>query len=169
MAKFTIEKKVQAVREYLAGHESIKQVAKRHKVSIQVLHHWIKRHRHHGEDGLRKRYTNYTPEYKMDVLNFMNDTGASPTEAAAVFDIPSKSTVANWKRALNQIGPDALIPKKKGRPPMKEKPKKPILPKESNETLQEEVERLRMENAYLKKLNALVKEKERSQRNSKSK
>ncbi|TWT02952.1 transposase [Planomicrobium sp. CPCC 101079] len=52
---------------------------------------------------------------------------------------------------------------------MKEKPKKPVPSMESNETLQEEVERLRMENAYLKKLNALVKEKERSQRNSKLK
>ena len=167
MAKFTIERKIRAVQEYLAGHESIKQVAKRHTVNRQVLHHWIERYRHHGEDGLRKRYTNYTPEYKMDVLTYMNDTGASPSEAAAVFDIPSKTTVANWKEALDQIGIDALLPKKKGCPSMKEKPKKPVPPKESNETLQEEVERLRMENAYLKKLNTLVKENERSQRNSK--
>ena len=35
--------------------------------------------------------------------------------------------------------------------------------------LQEEVERLRMENAYLKKLNALVKEKEALQHNLKRK
>lgn len=169
MAKFTIQRKTQAVREYLAAHESIKQVTKRYTVNKQVLHHWIERYRHHGEDGLRKRYTNYTPEYKMDVLNFRNDTGASPSEAAAVFDIPSKTPVANWKEAFDQIGLDALIPKKKGRPSMKEKPKKTILPIESSETLQEEDERLRMENTYLKKLNALVKEKERSQRNSKPK
>lgn len=32
-----------------------------------------------------------TPEFKLDVLNFMNVPGASPYEAVAVFNIPSKS------------------------------------------------------------------------------
>ncbi|MDS8854861.1 IS3 family transposase, partial [Streptococcus pneumoniae] len=85
-------------------------------------------------------------------------TGASFCETAAVFNIPSKTTIMKWKKVGDRNGVDALIPKKKGRPAMKEKPKKTALPKESNETLEEEVERLRMENAYLKKLKALVKE-----------
>jgi len=169
MAKFTVETKIKAVREYLAGHESKKEIARRYGVNQKGLRQWIELYRHHGEDGLRKRYTNYTAEFKLDVLNFMNDTGASSLEAAAVFNIPSRTTVVNWKEAVDRSGMEALIPTKKGRPSMKEKPKKPVPSKESNETLQEEVERLRMENAYLKKLNALVKEKERSQRNSKLK
>lgn len=169
MAKFTVEDKIEAVREYLDGLETKKDIAKRYGVDAKGLQQWIDLYRHHGEDGLRKRYTNYTAEFKMDVLTFMNDTGASPYEAAAVFNIPTRSTVVKWKETAERSGIDALIPKKKGRPSMNEKPKKPAPSKQPNESLQEEVERLRMENAYLKKLNALVKEKERSQRNSKPK
>lgn len=169
MAKFSVEDKLRAVRKYIEGHDSKKGIAKRFGLHPSVLKQWIDLYRIHGKEGLRKRYTNYTAEFKLDVLNFMNDTGASPYEAAAVFDIPSKTTVANWREALDRIGIDALILKKKGRPDMKKKSQKPVQAKQSNESLQEEVKRLRMENAYLKKLNALVKEKEASQRNSKRK
>ena len=169
MGKFTVDEKLNAVRDYLAGDDSKKGVAKRYGVASSVLKQWIELYQNHGEEGLKKRYTNYSAEFKLDVLNFMNDTGASPYEAAAVYNIPSRGTVNKWKKAVDAGGMDALIPKKKGRPAMKEKPKKNEPPKQSNETLQEEVERLRMENAYLKKLNALVKEKEQSQRNSKPK
>lgn len=169
MAKFSVEDKLRAVREYVEGHDSKKGIARRFGLHPSVLKQWIDLYQNHGKEGLRKRYTNYTAEFKLDVLNFMNDTGASPYEAAAVFNIPSRATVNKWRNTVDAGKMDALIPKKKGRPSMKEKPKKPLPPQESNETLQEEVERLRMENAYLKKLNALVKEKEASQRNSKRK
>ena len=99
----------------------------------------------------------------------MNNTGASPYEAAAVYNIPSQFTVNKWKKAVDEGGMDALIPKKKGRPSMKKKQEKPTNTPKPKESLQEEIERLCMDNAYLKKLNALVKEKERSHRNSKPK
>lgn len=169
MAKFTVETKIRAIKEYLAGHESKKEVARRYGVDRKGLLQWIKLYQHHGEDGLQKRYTNYTAEFKLDVLNFMNDTGASSLETAAVFNIPARTTVGKWKAAFDQSGMEALIPIKKGRPPMKKKQVKPTNTVKPKESLQEEVERLRMENAYLKKLNALVKEKEQSQRNSKLK
>lgn len=47
--------------------------------------------------------------------------------------------------------------------------KKNDLTNETNETLIQEVERLRMENAYLKKLNALVQEQKKLQQKSKRK
>ncbi|WKA59267.1 IS3 family transposase [Planococcus shenhongbingii] len=155
MAKFSVEEKLRAVREYADGHDSKKGIARRYGVDRSVLKQWIERYQNHGEAGLRKRYTNYTPEFKLDVLNFMNDTGASPYEAAAVYNIPSRDTVNKWKKAVDEGGLDALVPQKKGRPTMNEKPKKPVPPKESNETLQEEVERLRLENAYFKKVECL--------------
>lgn len=169
MAKFSAEDKLKAVLAYEAGHDSMTCLAKRYGVNHRVLKQWIGRYQLHGEAGLRKRYTNYTVEFKLDVLNFMNDTGASSYEAAAVYNIPSRHTVSKWQKAVDEGGMDALIPTEKGRPAMNEKPKKSAPQKKPNESLQEEVERLRMENAYLKKLNALVKEKEASQRNSKRK
>lgn len=169
MAKFTVEEKIVAVQEYLNGQDSISGVAREFGIDRKLFHQWIELYRNHGQEGLRKRYTNYSAEFKLDVLNFMNDTGASPYEAAAIYNIPSRITVYTWKKAVDEGGKDALIPKKKGRPPMKKKPEKPTTTTKPKESLQEEVERLRMENAYLKKLNALVKEKEQSQRNSKPK
>ncbi|TWT27587.1 IS3 family transposase [Planomicrobium sp. CPCC 101110] len=155
MAKFTVEDKIRAARAYLAGQESKEELAKRYGVNARGLQQWVELYRHHGEDGLRKRYTNYTAEFKLDVLNFMKDTGASSLEAAAVFNIPSRTTVGKWKKAMDQSGTEALIPMKKGRPPMKNKPKKPTNPVMPKESLQEEVERLRMENAYFKKVECL--------------
>ena len=90
-------------------------------------------------------------------------------ETAAVFNIPAPSTVYQWLRKLGNGGLDALNPKKKGRPSMKndnqknkKKPETTKTVKGSIKSLQAENERLRMENAYLKKLNALVQNKKKS-------
>ena len=64
MATFTIESKIRTVQEYFMGHESIKEVAKRHSLNHQGLHLWIKLCRHYGEEGLRKRSTNYIVDTK---------------------------------------------------------------------------------------------------------
>ena len=68
---------------------------------------------------------------------------------------------------------DSLILKKKGRPKLKKdnqkETKNQIFEGGSLEALQAENERLRMENAYLKKLNALVQEKETLKRKTRRK
>ena len=79
----------------------------------------------------------------------------------------------NGKSAYETEGLDALQSKKKGRPSMKNKNSKTTknqVPSEGSiEALQAENERLRMENAYLKKLNALVQNKEKSPNKTKHK
>ena len=37
MAKFTVENKIRAAQEYLAGHDSQKEIAKRYGVNRKVL------------------------------------------------------------------------------------------------------------------------------------
>jgi transposase len=95
----------------------------------------------------------------MDVLNFMSESGTSLLDTAAIYNISAPTTILQWKRILEEHGVDALQPKEKGRPSMK-KEKKPTLAADSVEALQAEIDRLRMENAYLKKLNTLVQSKE---------
>jgi len=105
----------------------------------------------------------------MDVLNYLERTGASMIETAAVFNIPSHSTVRKWKQLFETGGIDALHPKEKGRPSMKKKVNQNQPAEGSEEALRVELERLRMENAYLKKLQALIQEKEKLQTKTKRK
>lgn len=105
----------------------------------------------------------------MDVLNFMNESGTSLLETAAIYNIPAPTTILQLKRVLEEQGEDALKPKKKGRPSMKKETKELPPIEDSVEALKAEIERLRMENAYLKKLNALVQNKEKLQSKTKRK
>jgi transposase len=165
MSKFSPEEKTQAVRQYLNGNEGGKTIAKSIGVHPSMLHQWIKQYEMFGENAFEKRYTTYPAQFKLDVLNYMNEHGTSIRETAAIFNIPSYETLRKWKVAYETKGFDALQSKKKGRQSMKNEnktPKKQAPAEESIEALQTELERLRMENAYLKKLNALVQNKGKS-------
>ena len=92
-------------------------------------------------------------EYKLDVLNYMNENGTSPNETAVIFNISSPALIRKWRTQLRTKGIDALASKKKGRLSMTKNPKsiQNQTPAEGSvEELQAELERLRMENAYLK-------------------
>lgn len=168
MAKFSVEDKLHAVQAYLSGKESYQEIGTRIGIDRKSIVKWVALYKTHGMDGLIKRYTEYTPAFKMDVLNFMSQSGTSLLDTAAIYNIPAPSTISQWKRVLEEKGVDALTKIKKGRPSMKNE-KKPSPPEGSTEALQAEIERLRMENAYLKKLNALVQSKEKSRNKTKRK
>jgi transposase len=169
MAKFNFEDKLWAVKEYENGKLSHRDIAKKLGTVHKTIETWVNLYQVHGEDSLRKRYTNYSAAFKMEVLKYMDDNWASLNETAAKFNIPTPFTITTWRRAVETEGVEALIPKKKGRPSMTKERKKNKTIDQMNESLIQEVERLRMENAYLKKLNALVQEKEKLPRNSKRK
>lgn len=84
-----------------------------------VLQNWIKQYQFNGEKAFEKRYTSYTTQYKLDVLNYMNENGTSIRETAAIFNIPGTSTIAQWKRNLETQGIDGLQPRKRGVLPRK--------------------------------------------------
>lgn len=49
-------------------------------------------------------------------MNYMRETGTSHRKTAAIFNIPSPSTVLKWEKAFKENGIDALKSKKRGRP-----------------------------------------------------
>lgn len=169
MTKHSLETKLKAIYAYLEGTESIMQTAQKYGVSKTLLHKWVVQFREQGLEAFQTTYTNYSFEFKMDVIHYMNDTGASYLEAATKFHVPSPQTVWKWKHLVDTEGIDALQPKEKGRPIMNKKSKKNQPVEGSEEALRAENERLRMENAYLKKLHALIQEKEQSQNRTKRK
>lgn len=170
MSKYTLENKINIILCYKKEGTSQIECAKRIGVTKAQFQYWIRLYDLHGEEGLQSAYTNYTLEFKLDVLNFMAQSGMSLMDTAAKFKIPSFSMLHQWKKKFELGGLDALEPKKKGRPSMKKvKSKKQVPAEGSVEALQVELERLRMENAYLKKLNALVQNKEKSPNKTKHK
>ena len=103
----------------------------------------------------------YTGEFKQMVVETMMREKLSYCEAARQFEIPCNKRVASWERIYLTEGPEGLYIERRGRG---SKGRVQQLPKEVEEDLLKEVQRLRAENAYLKKLQALVLERERHQK-----
>jgi|SRR5690554_1285711 len=103
------------------------------------------------------------------VLNYISENRTSIRETAAIFNIPTHSLIIRWRKEFETKGIDDLTPKKKERPLLKKETNKPTPAEGSVEALHAEVKRLKMENAYLKKLNALVQNKEKLQNKMKRK
>jgi transposase len=179
MAKFNVEDKIAAAQRYLNGNDSYQKIGASIGAHSSLIKTWVKQYEINGVEAFLKSYTIFTTEFKLDVLKYMNDYGTSPNETAAIFKIADPSTIRKWSRQFEEHGIDALKSKKKGRPSMKketvktetQKPKanQPIPGEESMEVLQSKIERLEMEIAYLKKLNALVQMQEKLQTKSKRK
>ena len=106
----------------------------------------------------------YTLEFKIKVVETMHREKLSYRETARQFDISNHSRVASWERIYLEEGKEGFYIERRGRKSTC-RPKK--LKKEVEEDLISEVQRLRTENAYLKKLNALVSERVRQEKNHK--
>ena len=94
------------------------------------------------------------------VVEAMQEEKLSYRETARLYDISSKERVKDWERIYLTEGPEAFAIERRGRGSTG-RPRK--LPKEVEEDLLAEVQRLRAENEYLKNLQALVMEDERRQ------
>ncbi|WP_144561756.1 helix-turn-helix domain-containing protein, partial [Bacillus mycoides] len=116
MAKFSLEVKLEAIQDYLEGKESYRSIGNRIGTHHKSIMKWVGLYKKYGIEGLRSRYTNYSVQFKMDVLNFMNETGTSLLETAVIYNIPDPSTILQWKKTLEKQGIDALYSKKRGRP-----------------------------------------------------
>jgi transposase len=170
MTKFTRDQKLGAVIRYQNTNDSVEEIAKDIGSASSIVLNWIKQFEYHGLSAFEKSYTSYTAQFKMDVLNYMKENSVSSNEAAVIFNISSPGMIRNWRIQLETSGFDALFSKKKGRPSMNKKSNKQskkVQPEGSTEALQARIKQLEMENEYLKKLNALVRAKEKSPRKTK--
>lgn len=103
----------------------------------------------------------YTPEFKKQVVEAVIEDGLSYKEAARIYKVQGHDRIQSWERIYLEEGAEGLAIERRGRS-SKGRPKK--LPKEVEEDLLAEVQRLRAENDYLKNLQALVLKNERRQR-----
>lgn len=149
MTKYDEKFKLAVVQQYLGGTAGFKVIAREHGLAHAMVRRWVSSFRTLGINGLRKKFSRYSAEFKLSVLQHMWDNDLSYGQAAVQFDI------------RNPNGLEALQPGRRGRsrqmpaPPIKtEAP--PEDAHRSREELLAEVKQLRMEVAYLKKLRALV-------------
>lgn len=163
--QYSLELKQKVVFEYLEGNIGFKNLADKYYISSKAdVQKWVAQYRENGVAGLCMKHGTYTGDFKVSVVEYMYSTNASIRDTAAHFGVPSPRSVIMWEQIYREQGKEALYVENRGKA-SKMGTKHPRKNKENidkNESLLEEVKRLRMENEYLKKLNALIQEREES-------
>lgn len=169
MSKYDEQFKLSVVQSYEPGRQGFKSVAQRYDLDYATVRRWVAAYQQHGVSGLRKKFSHYSAEFKLSVLRRMQHEELSARQALALFNIRGGTgVIADWQRRYHEQGLAGLQPNSRGRPkkmpaPESPKPADPLPDdKRSREDLMEEVQSLRAEVAYLKKLRALLQAKEQA-------
>lgn len=166
MKKYTFEFKLKVVNEYLAGYPTFDSLAEKHGMTSPAnVQTWVRLYSQYGKKGLKEpdKQSVFPVQMKLDVLRYRERNGLSYQKTADAFGIRFGSTVRDWHKTVQTEGVEALM-ETKGRTPMAEIERR----KKENEKLKKqklkdfdakrfaELERenelLRLELAYLKKL-----------------
>ncbi|WP_029102009.1 helix-turn-helix domain-containing protein [Moraxella caprae] len=178
MAKYTTDFKLSVIAYYLNGH-GYKQTAKQFNLSTDsMIKQWVKLYQAHGIDGIQRRSTKavYDTDFKLNAIKQIQN-GKSLTKLAIELNLPTPSLLSNWLKSYQTFGIMGLTPKPKGRKAMSNKhnanqnkltnkttskPSWQAKPdnEKSVDDLLAELAYLRAENDYLKKLDALIRQKE---------
>ena len=168
MAKYSYEFKKKIVDAYLrgeGGYKYLSSVYGPHKENIQK---WVNNYQSFGDEGLMRsrQQAKYSFEKKLSVVEFYLSNEVSYQELAIQEGISNPSMIAAWVNRFRISGPDALRPHKKGRKKALDKRQKNINVQPCEETvvdtsiehvkeLEDELLKLRIENAFLKELRRL--------------
>ena len=88
----------------------------------------------------------YTPEFKKLVIETMQEEKLSYSETCRRFEVNSRDQIKSWERIYLEEGPEGFAVERRGRSSKGRPPKQ--LPKQVEENLLAEVQRLRAENDY---------------------
>lgn len=157
MTKYDESFKLRSVRRYLSGSEGYQGVASACGIEVSMLRRWVASYQLHGRKGLCKQHKRYTAQFKIEVLQRIEQDGLSDRQAVAIYNLRSAGIIGQWRRQYDEGGTGALEPRRRGRPAMPHKHPPELAPKDmTEEQLREEVAYLRAELDYLKKLDALI-------------
>ena len=182
MAKYSYEFKKQIVMEYLEGHGGYNSLTAKYKLGTNSqLRRWVAAYNQFGDDGLKRsrQQDKYSFEKKLSVVELYLTSEISYQDLAIQEGITNPSMITNWVNRFRVAGPDALRPRKKGRKKTLDKPKKDIKTQvqedrtvdtsaEHVKELEDELLKLRIENAFLKELRRLRLEDEAKMRERRS-
>jgi transposase len=166
--KYSFKQKLASVRAVLEDNRSTGCVARGIGSDKKTLQRWLKLYQQHGAAGLKLRQGSYTGAFKLEVIQHMFRNQLTISHVAAIFGVPNDSTVGRWLILYEKQGAAGLLEvkhrgRKKSMKPgkiTKSKDKASSPEEQQLAALQAEIEYLRAENAFLKKLKALIEEEE---------
>jgi len=165
--KYSIKQKQSVVQSILSGEYSIKGAARQLGCDKSAVQRWLEQYKQDGVKGLKFRNGHYSDQLRLQVVRYYLKKGLSLNQTAGHFKIPNASVICKWLKAYQRFGIDGLANKRRGRKKsiMTKKPGKkedtaadPAAQKLAE--MQKELDYLRAENAFLKKLSALVQQEE---------
>jgi transposase len=165
--KYDYTFKLECVELVLKKHYSSVYVSKLKGPNDSSIRKWVSIYKSYGKVGLLPRVNqSYSINFKLKVLKAIEKEFLSLEETRLKFNIPTDSIIVKWKKDFANFGVEGLEPKPKGRPKsmnnIKRKKRKSDKPLTREEELLLENERLRCENDYLKKLQALIQAEEKA-------
>ena len=164
----SLEEKLCAIGFVFQG-ESVRSVSRRFHLGHHILYEWLESYKLRGIEGLkphgnRKKLLPY--EEKCKIVREYKESNLTLYQLSVKYDI-SNSTISVWVKLVERKGYEALESHKSrlsktGKRMVKRLPKEEY--EKENERLRKENERLRLENLLLKKVRALVEEREAQNR-----
>lgn len=159
MFKYSFQEKLEAVLRVIDDGMSLNESACILGANKSCVKVWVDMYNQHGIEGLHSKKHTYTGEFKVSVVEYMHTNHLSIRQTAVLFGIPTHNVLSKWERIYYEEGPQGLCQENRGRKTkMSSDNSKNKIDKKTEEDLIAEVQRLRMENDYLKKLQALVQE-----------
>ena len=169
MAKYSFEFKKKVTNAYLAREGGRSYIAKKFGIpNSQMVIQWVNNYKAYGDDGLLRSRKNekYSFEFKLRIVELYLSSEVSYQELAIQEGIHNPTLICKWVNEFQIAGVDALRPHKKGRKRTlnisnkdgKEKTTETTIVNTSAKHVQEledELLKLRIENAFLKELRRL--------------
>ncbi|MGN6618841.1 MAG: IS3 family transposase [Ilyomonas sp.] len=162
--RYSKDVKTAAVLDYLSGNYSMNEVVRKYEMSSRsLLKQWIRNYNDHRELKEMKRMNNSmikgrstTPEERLEIVMYCFQNGENYRQASEHFNV-SYQQVYQWVKKYEKEGEDGLQDKRG-----KRKAELELTPEEKIQRemkrLEQENQRLRAENAFLKKLGGTRKE-----------
>lgn len=172
--KFSLNFKEALVKEVVSGSIGSRELSRKHGINDRYLRRLVKNYEDRGSLSHQQVNNIYDKALKVACVLSVIKKRLSLSEAATCFGIPSDSTIVHWMKLYGEFGEEGLETTKVGRSknmsaPDNNRIKKKKDPLDPQAALQEELEFLRAENAYLKKLSALIQQEKSKAREPKPK
>lgn len=157
--RHSMEARSEAVRYFDLGFAE-RSVSEMLGISESIVKKWLYTYRALGKEALLvSKHKAYPHALKVEAARAVVEGAMSKPEAMKAYGLKSKTQIDTWCKLYRQGGPDALLPKPKGRP-------KKAAPAFSSreEELEARVQELELELEIQKRVNALADEIERKRR-----